>query len=134
MAKKKSKRVESLASKGGKARARWAKAGVHATLRSTHGSLDHPLIIGDIELPCYVLEDGTRVFSQRGLQSGLAMGVRGGALRMAKFADDIALSSSKHKDLVARFKSPISFLSPTGRALGYEATILVDLCDAILEA
>ncbi|MBU0717979.1 MAG: P63C domain-containing protein [Planctomycetes bacterium] len=156
MAKKTTKKqlspLQEQASKGGKARAkamtpkqrsenarraveaRWAKAGKPTMLRATHGSLEHPLVIGDIELPCYVLEDGTRVFSQRGLQSGLAMGVRGGALRMAKFADDIALNSSKHQGLVARFKSPINFVSPTGHALGYEATILVDLCDAILDA
>jgi hypothetical protein len=25
---------------------------------ATHGSDDHPLRIGDIEIPCYVLEDG----------------------------------------------------------------------------
>ena len=37
------------------------------------GSPDRPLIIGDIEIQCYVLEDETRVLSQRGLQQGIGM-------------------------------------------------------------
>src|ERR1700730_2848745 len=46
--------------------------------QATHGSDDHPLKIGDIEIPCYVLEDDTRVLSQRGLQGGLGMSLGGG--------------------------------------------------------
>src|ERR1700687_2138745 len=46
--------------------------------QATHGSDDHPLRIGDIEIPCYVLEDDTRVLSQRGLQGGLGMSLGGG--------------------------------------------------------
>lgn len=30
-------------------------------------TLDRPLVIGAIKIPCYVLEDGTRVLSQGGL-------------------------------------------------------------------
>ncbi len=30
---------------------------------ATHGDADHPLRIGDIEIPCYVLDDETRVTS-----------------------------------------------------------------------
>ena len=37
------------------------------------GSPDRPLIIGDIEIQCYVLEDETRVLSQRGLLGGIGM-------------------------------------------------------------
>src|SRR3954463_1314484 len=90
------------AAKGGKARAerltpeersdiarkavqaRWAKAGrlaqqgEDALLQATHGSPDHPLRIGDIEIPCFVLEDGTRVVTQRGLQTGIGMSTSGG--------------------------------------------------------
>lgn len=32
--------------------------------RATHGSPDHPLKIGGREIPCYVLEDGTRVITK----------------------------------------------------------------------
>ena len=64
------------------------------------------------------------------------MGVGGGATRMVKFVGDIDVSGSKHNDLAARIQNPIKFLPPHGGppATGYEATILVDLCDAILEA
>src|SRR5471032_3477159 len=41
--------------------------------KATHGSVDRPLKIGDVEIPCYVLEDGTRVLSQRGLIAGIGM-------------------------------------------------------------
>jgi hypothetical protein len=35
--------------------------------KATHGSSDHPLKIGDVEIPCYVLEDGRRVLSLGGM-------------------------------------------------------------------
>jgi len=34
-------------------------------LKVIAGTPDRPLIIGDIEIPCYVLEDETRVLSVR---------------------------------------------------------------------
>lgn len=36
-------------------------------LKSIYGSDKTPLKLGDLEIPCYVLEDGTRVFSGRGV-------------------------------------------------------------------
>src|SRR5471032_1422297 len=57
--------------------------------QATHGSDDHPLKIGDVEIPCYVLEDETRVLSQRGVIGGLGMssgtGAGGGADRLSIF-------------------------------------------------
>ena len=46
-------------------------------LKATHGSAENPLRLGEIEIPCYVLEDETRVLSQSGLMSGLGMTKRG---------------------------------------------------------
>src|SRR5580704_14859133 len=43
------------------------------TLKATHGSADHPLRIGDIEIPCYVLEDRRRVIVQGGMMAALDM-------------------------------------------------------------
>ena len=40
-------------------------------LKVIAGAADKPLIIGDIEIPCYVLEDEIRVLSQRGVFSGV---------------------------------------------------------------
>ena len=61
--------------------------------KSTHGSAEHPLKIGDIEIQCYVLDDGTRVLSQRGLQTGVGMstgGGTGGEQRLVNFAQSIS--------------------------------------------
>ena len=114
--------------------ARWSGT----TMRATHGSTDHPLTIGDIQLPCYVLEDETRVLSQRGLQVGIGMstgGARSGEHRMAQFVDSLGEKGVDIKDLSARLRDPIKFIMPHGgMAYGYEATILADVCDVILAA
>lgn len=108
--------------------------------KATHGSSDHPLRIGEIEIPCYVLEDGTRVLSQRGLQSSIGMSSGGaanvGEQRIATFLDGIEKKGVNIKDLSARIRNPIRFY-PTGGgrdAYGFEATILADICDVILAA
>lgn len=112
------------------AAARWAGP----TLKATHGSSDHPLIIGNIQIPCYVLEDGTRVLSQRGLIGGLGMG--SGDDRLATFASGKSISEFISNDLAMTIRNPIRF-QPTqgGRpAYGYPATVLADICDAVLAA
>jgi hypothetical protein len=111
-------------------------------LKAIYGSPDRPLKIGDIEIPCYVLEGGTRVLSQRGLQTSIGMSTSGGsagAHRMARFVDRLQKKGIEIKDLVVRINDPIMFLPPGPRkgtygkvAYGYEATILPDLCDFIL--
>ncbi len=118
------------------AAARWTGA----IKQATHGSVDHPLRIGDIEIPCYVLADGTRVLSQRGLVGGIGMSHSGssrtGEPRLAVFFDNLAAKGTDIKDLSARIRSPIRF-NPTGGgrdAYGFEATILADICDVVLSA
>jgi oligoribonuclease (3'-5' exoribonuclease) len=116
-----------------------AKAEIAKLPKATHGSTDHPLKIGDIEIPCYVLEDGTRVLSQRGLIAGLGMksgGSSSGADRLAVFAGSKGVSTFISNELAATINSPIRFLSPSGGtpALGYPATVLADICDAVLAA
>jgi hypothetical protein len=83
-----------------------------------------------------VLEDGTRIFSQRGLQTGIGMNISGGAQRLLKLVQSIGRTPQEIRDLSARITKPIKFIPPHGgiAAHGYEATILVDLCDAILQA
>ena len=45
-------------------------------LKVIAGAPDRPLRIGDIEVQCYVLEDETRVLSQRGVYEALDVRVR----------------------------------------------------------
>lgn len=117
-----------------------ARAEIAKLPKATHGSGEHPLKIGDIEIPCYVLEDGTRVISQRGLISGLGMS-RGssstGGDRMASFLDSKGINPFVSNDLMEATKNPIKFVSGlTGGAVtfGYPATVLADICEAVLAA
>lgn len=106
---------------------------------ATHGAPDKPLIISGIELPCYVLEDETRVLSQRGLQTGVGMshgGGKSGGQKLAVFMDSLSTKGIDCRDLAKRLRNPIQFRPSHGgrTAYGYEATILADICDAILAA
>lgn len=119
--------------------ARWAKVkgADHAPLpRVTHGSEDHPLVIFNIEIQCYVLEGGIRVITNRGLQRALGMAESGGAQRLADLMERFGSKGVDVKDLTARMKQPIEFRPVRGgrSAFGYEATVLADICDAILAA
>ncbi len=127
-----------IARRGGMARHAQTDDGAPVP-QATHGSSDHPLRIGDIEIPCYVLENETRVLSQRGLVGGLGMkyGTRvGGADRLTSFLTGKGISPHVTKDLLALIENPIKFRHTGGGALafGYPATILADICDAILAA
>lgn len=111
--------------------ARWGKGLPVAT----HGDPDHPLVIGKTEIPCYVLEDGTRVVSQRGLQTSVGMNVSGGAQRLLRIVGSFGSKGVDTKDLESRISSPLVFMPPKGpRAHGYEATVLADFCEVVLAA
>lgn len=148
---------ETNAKKGGRARAaslsgdrrsdisraaamtRWAKAGKAVPLLAEYGALDRPLRIGDIEIPCYVLADGTRVLAQRGLQSGIGLsegGGQGGARKIAALMERLGEKGINIRGLIARVNTPIRFIPPHGGnpGDGYEATILPDICAVLIEA
>lgn len=105
-------------------------------LRATHGSPQRPLRIGDREIACYVLADETRVLSGRGMQTALDLGQRHGAL-LGRFMGRSNLRPFISNELAMALANPIRFVRP-GRggklAVGYEATVLTEICDAILEA
>ncbi len=112
-----------------------------APLKTVAGAPDKPLIIGDIEIPCYVLEDETRVISQRGIYRG--MGTTGGgsentsvdAAQMPRFARSKWLQPFLTPQLKETLASPIEFSTQFGKlAYGYPAESLVELCEAILQA
>ena len=107
--------------------------------QAIYGSPDRPLKIGDLEIPCYVLEDGKRMLHQRGVVSALGMG-RGGSSegrgdRLAKFTSQDRLKEFVSKQLLEVTGKPIKFRTPRGNiAYGYEATVLADICEAVLSA
>lgn len=108
--------------------------------QATHGADDHPLRIGDIEIPCYVLETEQRVLSLGGMVRALGMSIGSAAGRQGdrlyQFATGRNILPFASKDLISRMENPIRFRAPTGGSIatGYEAEILNDICDAVLLA
>ena len=109
-------------------------------LVAKYGSDKTPLKLGKLELPCYVLEDGTRVFSGRGIQSALGAGdKKTSGTWLSKFVNSNAVSFGLHPRVLEQFNNPIIFRVESIKNLksdfyGYEATLLIDLCSAIIEA
>lgn len=105
---------------------------------ATHGSPDHPLIIGGLEIPCYVLDDGKRVITQAGMLSALSMSpgtaTKGGGDRMTNFISTKAISQFISNNLREMITNPIKFRAQGNMAYGYEAIILPEICDAVLDA
>jgi hypothetical protein len=106
---------------------------------ATHGSPENPIRIGSVEIQCYVLPDETRVLAQRGLHSAFGMsegGGKGGERKIVGLLARIEGKGIEINDLIARANSPIKFVPPHGGnpADGYEATILPDICSAIIKA
>ena len=105
-------------------------------LRAILGSPDKPLILAGIEIPCYVLEDGTRVITVKGMQAALSMGQSNGAV----FRNLIGQKNIKpfiDANLAKELSNPIRFIRPGhgGRpSVGYEATVLADICNSLLKA
>lgn len=128
-----------VASEG--AKARWAKADPErkSMAKAVYGDDSRPLKIGDIEIPCYVLEDERRVLTTSGMQQAMKM-ARGGSMikgmnRFELFATRDRINPYVSNDLLERIRNPISFITPTGaRAAGYDAEIMVELCEAVLSA
>lgn len=109
-------------------------------LRATHGSPSRPLRIGNVEIPAYVLSNGMRILSGRGLQGAFALGQKRGDILKNVLTGLLSKPGAKelaHSDLLEALANPIRFIRP-GRggklATGYEATVLADICDFILGA
>lgn len=116
-----------------------AKAEIATLPKATHGSPDHPLKILELEIPCFVLEDGRRVLHQRGMISamGMARGSSGGegGDRLAKFVAGKTIEPYIPGYLPDVTANPIKFRTPNNNiAYGYDAQILADICDAVLAA
>ena len=113
---------------------------VRRVVVATHGSPTHPLRIGEIEIPCYVLEDQRRVIVQQGMLRALNLSLGssspGGGNRLAKFASTQSVAPFLKPEVASQLRNPIRFRVPLGGAIahGYEATVLADLCDAVLAA
>ncbi len=119
------------------AAARWEKAG-RTIPKATHEGI---LTIGDMEIPCAVLEDGTRLLTQSGIMIAL------GRARQAKgrqyYDADVNLPAFLTAKNLKPFipeeltvtSSQIEFKALSGqRAFGYRAELLPKICGVFLDA
>jgi hypothetical protein len=122
------------------AEARWGndRKGKGHVPRAEYGSPDRPLRIGDVEILCYVLDDGRTVLTQSGMLAALKMSpgtaTKGGGDRLTNFTSTKSLTPFVSNNLRDMITNPIAFRAQGQLAYGYEATILPELCDAVLSA
>ena len=128
------KRRSEIAKKA--AAARWSEELNEAVC----GSPDHPLRIGDVEIECYVLQDGTRVLTQASFLRALGRhpkaNVRreGGEERVPAILQGKSLKPFISAEVLEKSR-PIAFrLATGGRASGYNAELLPAVCEIYLKA
>ena len=135
------KSVARRARAGAGAQARWAKADPTRMKlpKAEFGSTDRPLKIGDMSIPCYVLDDERRVLTVAGISDSMGL-ARGGSMvagmnRLELFASRDRIKPFIPNGLTERIQDPIVFITTMGgKAYGYDAEVLVDLCEAVLAA
>jgi len=95
-----------------------------------------------IDVECYVLDDAhkTAVLSQRGMGSALGLSTKSGG-SLSGFLASRAMSSVVGGELIEKLSQPIKFQwvpaggeHPEITVHGYDGTLLIDVCRAIIEA
>jgi P63C domain-containing protein len=98
------------------------------------------LNLAGFKIPCYVLEDGTRVLSGRGMQETLKMvdetdeGKQASGARLKRYLGQKSLEPFIYREKKVGHYDPIICYKGDAKINGYEATTLVDICDGFLEA
>lgn len=146
-----------FASEGGKARARKLSAEQRSAIARQAASArwgtgplpkainEGLLTIGDMELPCAVLDDGTRLLSESAFtksigapKGGHAYAKRnaGGIAGLPIFLADQRLSPFIDLHLAAALSSPVEFIPKHGgrSAFGIKAELIPAICDVWLKA
>lgn len=92
------------------------------------------MVIGNLLLDCYVLEDGRRVFHKRGMARALGLKSEGGNAFM-KTMQGKGLGSELPEDLKKKINNPVNFKPLTqDLAHGYDAEVLAEVARAIAKA
>jgi hypothetical protein len=125
------------------AAARWSRDPVLPVAQ--YGAPNRPLRLGQDEIPCYVLNDGTRVLTQQGFLEAIGraraakggQGASGSAGDVDKVPSFLAANNLKpliSKELIAS-TTPVAFSLPGGgTAFGYRAELLPQVCNIYLTA
>ena len=105
------------------------------------GTPDAPLVVNGIKIPCYVLENETRVLSQGGFLQAIGRSRTpkagtgaGGVDRIPTFLASGNLKSFMPNDLEVSTTRPIGFIIGGRTAYGYPAELLPVVCEVYLEA
>lgn len=124
------------------AKARW-EGHVRGVARATHVG---DLTIGDLILPCAVLDDGSRVLSERGVSNALGRWRSG-----SQFAEKTTTAAGQRLPVFLMGKQLVDFVSPELRAAlaqpkvyvdkrgglpahGFDAALLPEICEVWLRA
>jgi hypothetical protein len=98
------------------------------------------IVLGNVVIPCYVLEDGTRVLSGRNMQEALKMvdsdedSKATSGTRLTRYFNQKSLEPFIYEGKESGHFDPIECFKGDKKINGYEATVLADICDAFLEA
>lgn len=118
------------------ARARWGTA----VLKAEFGSPERPLRIGDIEIPCYVLEDGSRVLARAAVVKAIGRTgkVKGGRQYDDELQTPVFLGADNLKpfvssDIEENYKC-IEFRHNNLMMIGYRAEFLPQICEVYIDA
>lgn len=122
------------------ATARWSEDGASKLPKENYEGI---LQIKAIELPCGVLDDGTRILSTRGVNRALGSLATGttkkgkiGARQLPSILASDKLKPYLTNDLIVRLMRPREYRPKHGgrTAYGHEATLLPEMCEVIIEA
>lgn len=107
-------------------------------LKAVAGSKDTPIKIGNAFLECYVLEDGTRVFSGNGLQKALEFPTSAGGSALVAMLNAGGLKSIITDEIRQKIDDRKEFIRPgaggkLSKTYGYDVTLLIDICDILIE-
>lgn len=104
------------------------------SLKATHSG---SVVIGSLSLPCFVLEDGTRVLSERGVLGsfGMTAGARDTKEKLPRYLRGKNVVGLIDQDLKEKLSKPIWFKfqgEPIRK--GVQAYLLPDICNVWLKA
>ncbi|MCG8713961.1 hypothetical protein G1L01_13805 [Tenacibaculum finnmarkense] len=93
--------------------------------------------LAGIIIPCYVLEDGTRILSGSAMQKSLKLqedSDNKSGTRLARYLGQKSLEPFIYKGKEPGHFDPIQCYRGEQKINGYEATVLADICESFLDA
>lgn len=114
------------------AAARWAK--IRESKGQAEAETDGTLLIGDVPLEVYVLADRRRLISKKAMAKALQLRSAGGNAFLRTMTRP-GIQAVLSEDLKSKIDNPIIFRALNGSSAdGYEAVVLIEVCDALIEA